>query len=117
MLQLQNRGGSGGDAMSDLDKRLKEITQTLVAQNLERHWPKHGTTGDAIEAIKQAFIDEGWSQNPTWNEVILASQKMTGPEWMARFRDEFPRAGLLPELQDFHAQVMDPARRAAGVDE
>ena len=54
-----------------------------------------------------------------WDVSTFDREKgeLTGSEWLARFRDEFPRAGLLLELQDFHAQVMEAARRASGVDE
>jgi hypothetical protein len=102
-----------------LDKRLKEITQTLVIANLERSHPKYGSTEDALEAIKQAFIDEGWStpvnkedlinfgteENPVMIHKdslpfsdsdggsidIPKDLRMTGPEWLARFEKEFEK--------------------------
>ena len=112
-----------------LDKRLNEI----------KHFdcPGHAATPDCYEAIKQAFIDEGWMKpqvttytngyshpiTPNDGDLIPAYDniRMTGPEYLARFEKEYPLIvhQLVLYREDYWKaeDVMKAAKRAAGVDE
>ena len=123
-----------------LDKRLKELrVPTSIRYDVDgtsevKSWVHLGKS--SIEAIKQAFIDEGWVQVPQVEvvtryeagkkpEVYMVNGKevMTGPEWLARFEKE--TAGqLFPYRNDREQELVastahffnQAARRATGVD-
>lgn len=117
--------------MSDLDKRLEEIVQRCDYSN-----NMVDPISDPIEAIKNAFIDEGWQKPNAFDQVafttiykdgkttIVPSQPdlMTGQEWYDRFQEklykEFPnidKPGYTSHL--FRDQAIAAARRASGIKE
>jgi hypothetical protein len=76
-----------------LDKKLKDLDIEFL------HGVPVRLPDSAIEAIKQAFIDEGWQEPNEFGQVAYTTQLvdgvvnivpeqanlMTGPEWLARF--------------------------------
>ena len=117
--------------MSTLDEKLKELLIDIS------ELPDDFISDSDVEAIKQAFIDEGWMKpqvttytngyshpiTPNDGDLIPAYDniRMTGPEYLARFEKEYPLIvhQLVLYREDYWKaeDVMKAAKRAAGVDE
>lgn len=127
--------------MSDLDKKLQDILNTTYSfGNEDKDLEFYGTSNDdEIEAIKQAFIDEGWipykpfeytpeGKKPAWwsktPELMTGDEHkartaglMTGQEWYDRFEKEVGQYEAGGWIDDTLDNVLLAAKKAAGIEE
>jgi hypothetical protein len=105
--------------MMSLDKRLKDL-------KIDPYLLKDATklSGEDIEAIKQAFIDEGW-RHPSSDQFLEMAEHfgyLKGPEWLATYNEAYKQV-----VEDAYGPEIEPvelpkwliekiARRVAGVD-
>jgi hypothetical protein len=102
--------------VSELDKKLEEICQSFYAGMPASH--RQG----ALQAIKQAFMDNGWEQKVgelRGVRVVVDPNLMTGQEWYDRFIKEF-NSNLAGNTYfneaDLRAGLSDVAKKAAGIE-
>lgn len=105
--------------MSDLDKKVETLVNLAyshgVNDGVEARREKTTTKGIA-KKIKKAFKDAYWIDTmEAYTYVDGGTRLITGREWYNKFVTEFPRAGLLPELQGSRPQILETAKRAAGL--
>lgn len=124
--------------MSDLDKKLEETVTLSIAKyayaDNDNFVPVKDICDDAINEIKQAFIDEGWKHDgfsqaveymykkreegvkPTWLR-IGGVEFMTGQEWYDKFYKEAKLQ--FPHLDDSKFTsygILDAAKKAASIE-
>lgn len=98
-----------------LDKRLKDLCENYVDDKVD--------FSGYVEAIKQAFIEEGWV-SPRALGNMNEWKLVTGAEWLTRFEKELEAMpcdtryvwGDTTVETHSMSQVEKAARRAAGVD-
>lgn len=113
----------------NLDQKLRDILRPFVPRTAvelhndtivefaERSKKAHL---EAIEQIKQAFQDAGYSKVKTiWHHPDVPV--MTGPEWYERFKEELTRTKVRPNIVGHVAHtniqdtVLEAAKRASGL--
>lgn len=131
--------------MSDLDKKLEEAVRSTVwiskiddqvRDKVHPDWfnanGQYFTFGIDTAAVKQAFIDDGWSDKP-WTAVTkdgysqideqhdVIKQLMTGQEWYDRFEKEYTTPYVVIGKDGVEGEIrvnpLEAAKKAAGIEE
>lgn len=108
--------------MNELDKKLDEVLQGwVIGGDSVYNYPP--TKNQALAAIKQAFIDDGWLRSidislPTGTPYV-PEPRMTGQEWYDRFLNEMvaiPLEDFSGSYVDVGQRLREAAKKAAGLD-
>lgn len=113
--------------MSDLDSRIRGVLNWYFNVANPDIGLRVSESNQAIERIKQAFIDAGWrqGQGPYQDAMLDAIKKeaglMTGQEWYDRFQDElkgrvFPHGDTNRYVANAVNEMLDAAKKAAGIE-
>lgn len=98
--------------VSNLDDKLRDILGVRDQKD------------ELVAQIKQAFADERYIQIPDKIRTIRITEEldelptgfMTGQEWFQRFNYEFKGTRWYDQLTGSHDEVIEAAKKAAGIE-
>lgn len=111
-----------------LDEKLREIAERIRDGGMNSGW--NYDVDEAMEEIKQAFIDAGWVVGRIATEVngslyivngvdpirrYDGATLLTGQEWYNRFEAEVDAMSMEPPIVD--GAYLEAAKKAAGIKE